>query len=106
MSVIKQSVINQNVTIVLNLGKESFAGVYPEALNGALITGTRPSDGIPGNADDAKYMQDWLAMAKGQDAEFLAPLVGADHVTTRNNNRYNAYMPMTALLLAMRKAQF
>ena len=66
MSVIQQFGINQKVAIVTALGKESFAGVYPDALNGAIITGTRPSDGIPGNADDAKYMADWLAIAKGQ----------------------------------------
>ena len=106
MSVIQQFGINQKMTIVTGLGKESFAGVYPDALNGALLTGTRPSDGLPGNADDAKYMQDWLAVAKGQDADFLGPLGGADHVTPGNNNGYNAYMSMMALVLAMRKANF
>lgn len=106
MSVIQQFGINQKLTIVTGLGKESFAGVYPDALNGALITGTRPSDGLPGNADDAKYMQDWLAIAKGQDADFLGPLGGPDRVTPGNNNGYNAYMSMMALVLAMRKASF
>ena len=106
MSVIQQFGINQKMTIVTGLGKESFAGVYPEALNGALLTGTRPSDGLPGNADDAQYMQDWLALARGQDADFLGPLGGADHVTAGNNNGYNAYMSMMALVLAMRKANF
>src|SRR5712692_9684048 len=73
MSVIQQFWINQKVAIVTNLGKESFAGVYPDALNGAIIAGTRPSDGIPGNADDAKYMQEWLAIAKGKDADIVGP---------------------------------
>jgi branched-chain amino acid transport system substrate-binding protein len=106
MSVIQQFGINQKMTIVTALGKESFAGVYPDALNGALIAGTRPSDGIPGNADDAKYMQDWLGIAKGQDADFLGPLGGADNVTPGNNNGYNAYISMMALVQAMRKANF
>ena len=106
MSVIQQFGINQKMTIVTALGKESFAGVYPDALNGALIAGTRPSDGIPGNPDDAKYMEDWLAIAKGQDADFLGPLGGAEHVTPGNNNGYNAYMSMMSLVLAMRKANF
>jgi branched-chain amino acid transport system substrate-binding protein len=106
LSVIQQFGINQKVAIATILGKESFAGVYPDALNGAFITGTRPSDGIPGNADDAKYMQDWLAVAKGQDADFVGPLGGPDHVTPGNNNGYNAYMSMMALVLAMRKANF
>jgi ABC-type branched-subunit amino acid transport system substrate-binding protein len=106
MSVIQQFGVNQKMTIVTILGKESFAGVYPEALNGALVAGTRPSDGLPGNADDARYVQDWLAMAKGQDADFLGPLGGADHVTPGNNNGYNAYMSMMSLVLAMRNANF
>jgi branched-chain amino acid transport system substrate-binding protein len=106
MSVIQQFGINQKVAIVTALGKESFAGVYPDALNGAIITGTRPSDGIPGNADDAKYMADWLAIAKGKDADIVGPLGGVDKVTPGNNNGYNAYMSMMALVLAMRKANF
>ncbi len=106
MSVIQQFGINQKVAIVTALGKESFAGVYPDALNGAIITGTRPSDGVPGNADDAKYMQDWLSIAKGKDADIVGPLGGVDKVTPGNNNGYNAYMSMTALVLAMRKANF
>jgi branched-chain amino acid transport system substrate-binding protein len=106
MSVIQQFGINQKVALVMNLGKESFAGVYPDALNGAIIAGTRPSDGIPGNADDAKYMQEWLAMARGKDADIVGPLGGVDKVTPGNNNGYNAYMSMMALVLAMRKANF
>jgi branched-chain amino acid transport system substrate-binding protein len=106
MSVIQQFGINTKVAIVTALGKESFAGVYPDALNGAIITGTRPSDGIPGNADDAKYMADWLAIAKGKDADIVGPLGGVDHVTPGNNNGYNAYMSMMSLVLAMRKANF
>jgi branched-chain amino acid transport system substrate-binding protein len=106
MSVIQQFGINQKVAIVTNLGKESFAGVYPDALNGAIIAGTRPSDGIPGNADDAKYMQEWLSIAKGKDADIVGPLGGVDKVTPGNNNGYNAYMSMMALVLAMRKANF
>jgi branched-chain amino acid transport system substrate-binding protein len=106
MSVIQQFGINSKLAIVTALGKESFAGVYPDALNGAYITGTRPSDGIPGNADDAQYMSDWLAIAKGQDADFTGPLGGVDHVTPGNNNGYNAYMSMMALVLAMRQGNF
>jgi branched-chain amino acid transport system substrate-binding protein len=105
MSTIQQFGINQKVAIVTALGKESFAGVYPEALNGAIITGTRPSDGIPGNKDDQKYMEDWLAVAK-KNTDLIGPLGGVEHVTPGNNNGYNAYMSMTALILAMRKAGF
>jgi branched-chain amino acid transport system substrate-binding protein len=105
MSVIQQFGLNQKMTIVTALGKESFAGVYPDALNGAIITGTRPSDGIPGNADDQKYMDDWLAVAK-KNADILGPLGGVEHVTPGNNNGYNAYLSLMSLVLAMRKANF
>jgi branched-chain amino acid transport system substrate-binding protein len=105
MSSIQSFGINQKVIIVTALGKESFAGVYPDALNGAIITGTRPSDGLPGNKDDQQYMDDWLAVAK-KNADLLGPLGGVEHVTPGNNNGYNAYMSMTALILAMRKANF
>ena len=106
MGAIQQLGTNKNVAIVTALGKESFGGVYPDALNGAIITGTRPSDGIAGNADDQKYMTDWLAIARKSPAEILGPLGGAEHVTPGNNNGYNAYLSMTALILAMRKAGF
>jgi branched-chain amino acid transport system substrate-binding protein len=105
MSVIQQFGINQKVTIGAALGKESFAGVYPEALNGAIITGTRLSDGLPGNVDDQKYQDEWLAVAK-KNPDIIGPLGGAEHATPGNNNGYNAYMSMTALVLAMRKAGF
>jgi len=106
MTVIQQFGINQKTTIVTALGKESFGGVYPDALNGAVISGARPSDGIPNNADDAAFMQDWLAMARGPDASITSPLGGVDHVTPGNGNGYNAYMSLTALVLAMRQANF
>lgn len=105
MSVVQQFGINQKVAIVTALGKESFAGVYPEALNGAIITGTRPSDGLPGNADDQRYQEEWLAMAR-KNADLVGPLGGPDKATPGNNNGYNAYMSMTALVAAMRKANF
>jgi branched-chain amino acid transport system substrate-binding protein len=105
MSVIQQFGINQKVAIVTALGKESFAGVYPDALNGAIITGTRPSDGLPGNKDDEKYMADWIATAK-KNPDVLGPLGGPDKVTPGNNNGYIAYMSMMALMTAMRQANF
>jgi ABC-type branched-subunit amino acid transport system substrate-binding protein len=105
MSVIQQFGINQKVAIVATLGKESYGGVYPDALNGAVITGTRPSDGLPGNKDDENYMKAWLDVAR-KNADIIAPLGGADHLTPGNNNGYNAYMSMKALTLAMRAGNF
>jgi len=105
MSVIQQFGINKKVKIVTALGKESFAGVYPDAMDGAIITGARPSDGLPGNADDTNFAAAWKAMAQ-KDADVAGPLGGADKATPGNNNGYNAYGSMTALKLAMRAANF
>jgi branched-chain amino acid transport system substrate-binding protein len=105
MSVISQFGINKKVKIVTALGKESFAGVYPEAMDGAVIRGVRPSDGMPGNADDTAFAAAWKAMAQ-KDADIAGPLGGADKATPGNNNGYNAYGSMKALVLAMRAANF
>jgi branched-chain amino acid transport system substrate-binding protein len=105
MSVIQQFGISQKVKIVTALGKESFAGVYPDAMNGAIIRGARASDGLPGNADDAAFAAAWKAMAQ-KDADIAGPLGGPEKATPGNNNGYNAYMSMKALTLAMRAAGF
>ena len=105
MSVIPQFGINQKVEIVTALGKESFAGVYPDAMNGAIIRGVRPSDGIPGNANDTEYMADWKAWRRKTPTS-PARSAALDKVTPGNNNGYNAYRSMKALVLAMRNANF
>jgi len=105
MSVIQQFGISKKVKIVTALGKESFAGVYPDAMDGAIISGARPSDGLAGNADDANFAAAWKAMAQ-KDADVAGPLGGPDKATPGNNNGYNAYASMTALKLAMRAANF
>ncbi|HZR98886.1 MAG TPA: ABC transporter substrate-binding protein [Chloroflexota bacterium] len=105
MSVIQQFGINKKVKIVTALGKESFAGVYPDAMDGAIIRGVRPSDGLPGDANDAAFAAAWKAMAQ-KDADIAGPLGGADKATPGNNNGYNAYGSMKALVLAMRAANF
>jgi hypothetical protein len=105
MNVIQQFGVNKKMAIYTALGKESFAGVYPDALDGAIITGTRPSDGIPGNKADEDYMKAWIDMAK-KDADITGPLGGVEHVTPGNNNGYNAYMSLKTLTIAMRKSGF
>jgi branched-chain amino acid transport system substrate-binding protein len=105
MSVIQQFGINKKVKIVTALGKESFAGVYPDAMDGAIIRGVRPSDGLPGDPNDAAFAAAWKAMAQ-KNADIAGPLGGADKATPGNNNGYNAYGSMKALVLAMRAANF
>jgi ABC-type branched-subunit amino acid transport system substrate-binding protein len=105
MAVIQQFGINQKVKIVTALGKESFAGVYPDAMSGAVIRGARPSDGLPNSADDAAFADAWKATAK-RLGDIVGPLGGPDKATPGNNNGYNAYASMKALVLAMRAASF
>jgi branched-chain amino acid transport system substrate-binding protein len=105
MAVIQQFGINQKVKIVTALGKESFAGVYPDAMSGAVIRGARPSDGLPNSADDAAFADAWKATAK-RLGDIVGPLGGPDKATPGNNNGYNAYASMKALVLAMRVASF
>jgi branched-chain amino acid transport system substrate-binding protein len=105
MAVIQQFGISSKVKIITALGKESFAGVYPDAMNGAIIRGFRPSDGIPGSADDAAFAKAWTDTAK-KLGDISGPLGGGDKATPGNNNGYIAYASMKALVLAMRAANF
>jgi ABC-type branched-subunit amino acid transport system substrate-binding protein len=105
MAVIQQFGINQKVKIITALGKESFAGVYPDAMSGAIIRGARPSDGLPNSPDDAAFAAAWKAMAQ-KLGDVAGPLGGPDKATPGNNNGYNAYASMKALVLAMRAASF
>jgi ABC-type branched-subunit amino acid transport system substrate-binding protein len=105
MAVIQQFGINSKVKIVTALGKESFAGVYPDAMSGAVIRGARASDGLPNNPDDQAYQAAWTSMAK-KLGDIAGPLGGGDKATPGNNNGYNAYASMKALVLAMRAANF
>ena len=105
MNVIQQFGINKKMAIYTALGKESFAGVYPDALDGAIITGTRPSDGVPNNKADEDYMKAWIDVGK-KNADLTGPLGGVEHLTAGNNNGYNAYMSLKSLVIAMRKSGF
>jgi branched-chain amino acid transport system substrate-binding protein len=105
MSVIQQFGINEKLTVVSVLGKESFGGTYPEALNGALITGNRASDGVPGNQFDQDFQRQWSEMARRM-ADITAPLGGPEKATPGATNGYNAYISMNALKVAMRAASF
>ena len=74
-------------------------------MSGAIIRGARPSDGLPNSPDDMAFAAAWKAMAQ-KDADIAGPLGGPDKATPGNNNGYNAYASMKALVLAMRAANF
>jgi branched-chain amino acid transport system substrate-binding protein len=106
MSVVQQFGINQKVPIFAALGKDAFGGLYPDAMNGALTSGSRhASVDTSSNPDDAAFEPAWKQMAH-QDAEVTGPLGGPDNATPRHTNAYNAYISMNALKLAMRSAGF
>jgi ABC-type branched-subunit amino acid transport system substrate-binding protein len=105
MSVVQQFGLNQKMAMYVMLGKESFGGVYPDAMNGAITTGTRPSDGVPNSKADDDYARAWIDVGK-KNADMAGPLGGVDHLTPGNLNGYNAFISMKALVMAMRKAGF
>jgi hypothetical protein len=105
VSVMQQFGITQKLQVVEMLGKESFSGVYPDGLNGALINGFRVSDGIPGNQDDMNFLKNWLDWAH-KDADLTGPIGGADKATPGPANGYEGFVSMNALKLAMRQAGF
>jgi hypothetical protein len=74
-------------------------------MSGAIIRGARPSDGLPNSADDMAFATAWKAMAQ-KLGDIAGPLGGPDKATPGNNNGYNAYASMKALVLAMRAANF
>jgi len=105
VSVMQQFGITQKLPIQIGLGKEAFSGEYPDALNGALVIGTRPSEGLPNNPDDAAFMQHFHDWAQ-RDSAVVGPLGGPDKATPGIGNGYNAFVSMNALKLAMRAANF
>ena len=105
VSVMQQFGITSKLQLVEGLGKESFSGVYPDGLNGALINGFRVSDGIPGNQDDLTYVQRFKAWAE-KDADLSGPIGGVDKATPGPSNGYSGFVSMNALKLAMRSASF
>jgi ABC-type branched-subunit amino acid transport system substrate-binding protein len=105
VSVMQQFGITQKMPIVTAIGKESFSGVYPDALGGSIITGARPSEGLPDNQWDADFLKQWKATAH-KDADVSGPLGGVDNATPGVGNGYNVIVAMEALKNAMRTANF
>jgi ABC-type branched-subunit amino acid transport system substrate-binding protein len=106
MAVLQQFGIDKKLGIVTTTGKENYAGVYPDVVNGSIITGIHVSDPAPDNAWDQDYNTAFHAMAMGKDASFIGPLGGASNLTTGTVNGYTPYATMTALKLAMRSSNF
>jgi ABC-type branched-subunit amino acid transport system substrate-binding protein len=106
MAVLQQFGMDKKLGIVTTTGKENYAGVYPDVVNGSIITGIHVSDPAPDNKWDQDYNTAFHTMATGKDASFIGPLGGAPNLTTGTVNSYTPYAMMTALKLAMRSSNF
>lgn len=87
------------------LGRESFAGQYPAALNGGILTATHTSTPMPDNKFDADYFKAFSDMAK-KDSQLAGVLGGPDKATPGTTLGYTAYAAMEALKLAMKTSGF
>ncbi|MBV9120785.1 MAG: ABC transporter substrate-binding protein, partial [Chloroflexi bacterium] len=105
MTILQQFGIPKKMAIVTALGKESFSGVYPDAMNGAYISGGHLSEAQPDNKFDQAYDDAFKAMAK-TDASVAGPLGGPDKAVSGVTNGYNVYVSMNALKIAMRNSGF
>ncbi len=87
------------------LGRESFGGVYPAALDGAIVIGPHQSNPIPGNQFDEQFFKAFGDMAK-KDSQAANVLGGPDKATPGVTLGYQVYAAMSALKLAMRASGF
>ena len=87
------------------LGRESFAGQYPAALDGGILTAVHLSNPIPNNTFDAEYFKAFSDMAK-KDSQVAGVLGGPDKATPGTTLGYDAYASMEMLKVAMRSSGF
>ncbi len=104
MAVLQQFGIPKKIPVLTALGKEQFGGVYPDAMNGAIINGALPSSPQPGNQAEADFFKAFSAMAK-TDSSVAGALGGPDKALPGNNG-YTAFITMNSLKLAMRRSGF
>jgi len=104
--VMQQFGIFKKIPVVLGaLGRESFGGTYPAALEGAIVTGPHQSNPMPGNQFDEQYFKAFAEMAK-KDSQAANVLGGPDKATPGVTLGYQVYAAMSALKLAMRASGF
>ncbi|HEX6512099.1 MAG TPA: ABC transporter substrate-binding protein, partial [Chloroflexota bacterium] len=87
------------------LGRESFGGQYPAALDGGLIAAIHTSTPLPNNQFDEQYFKAFADTAK-KDSQVAGVLGGADKATPGTTLGYSAYASLEALKLAMTQASF
>jgi Periplasmic binding protein len=86
------------------LGRESFGGQYPAALDGGLMSGIHTSTPLPNNQFDEQYFKAFADTAK-KDSQ-VAGVLGGDKATPGVTLGYSSYAALEALKLAMRQSGF
>jgi branched-chain amino acid transport system substrate-binding protein len=85
-------------------GKEFFAGVYPDAMNGSLGSLIHLAQAQPDNKFDQAFDKAWQDQA-AKEPNLLGPLGGKDHAVAGANG-YQVYISMMALKQAMISSKF
>ena len=102
---LQQFGVNKSIPIVGILGKERFAGTYPDTISGSLGQGFELSDAAKASQFDLDYHKAFRDQLKKEDASVVSALGGADKAVPGVLG-YQAYTAITALKNAMLAANF
>jgi ABC-type branched-subunit amino acid transport system substrate-binding protein len=97
--------IDKKLPVVGVFGKERWAGVYPDVVNGSIAVTQALSDTPSDNKYDLAYHAAFHAQMAKEDSAVAAPLGGAGKALPGIAG-YQAYSTMAALKLAMIAASF
>jgi branched-chain amino acid transport system substrate-binding protein len=97
--------IDKKLPVVGVFGKERWAGVYPDVVNGSIAVTQALSDTPSDNKYDLAYHAAFHAQMAKEDSAVAGPLGGADKAVPGIAG-YQAYSTMAALKLAMIAASF
>jgi ABC-type branched-subunit amino acid transport system substrate-binding protein len=104
-SVIAQFGINTKMPVVSFLGKDRFAGVYPDSLTGSVGYMPELSDSPQDNRADIAYHKAFTNQLKTEPANIQTTLGSVDKAVPGQLG-YQAYTAINALKLAMLQSNF
>jgi len=102
VTVMQQFGISQHLRLVVAGGKESFGGIYPDILTGAIFNSFSPEAKDQFMLD---YEQVFRQMAQ-VDADVANIIGGADHAKPGSQMGYSAFAAMSALKQSMRAVHY
>jgi len=100
LTAMQQFGINKKMPVVGVFGKERWAGVYPDIVNGSLAATNALSDYPKDNAFDVQYHRAFRAQLAKEDPSLLSTLGPVDKAVPGISG-YQAYTTITALKLGM-----